>query len=173
MPILLSPGPGQPTNPQHMFLALGSPSSDLLCTSALLHLLILFPHSQTETEEGTRKKEKEKHGVTPQRTSNQATESTFMSVSMCELVQMFLCIMSFCAFCGCHPSYSYSGRSRCGGGVGVCYCTRLHVCYWASVFVRTIRVLDVESGDILKSDTSDQLPDFTFSFTSRKRWLAQ
>lgn len=43
--------------------------------------------------------------------SNQATECTFMCVSMCELVQMFLCVMSFCAFCGCHHFYSYSGRS--------------------------------------------------------------
>lgn len=71
------------------------------------------------------RRETKKELVMPEWISNQATGSTFMSVSMCELMQMFLCIMSFCAFCGCHHFYSYSGRGKWEEGVSLCVSARV------------------------------------------------
>lgn len=89
------------------------------CTLVLLHGLPLFLHLQAGNKYGI----KQNPCVTPLWVSNQATRSTFTSVS--DLVQMSLCVASFCAFRGCHHFYSHGGRSRCGGGGAVCYRVRV------------------------------------------------
>lgn len=106
--ILRSTGPGQPTNPQHMFHAPGGlypPYSDL-CTSALLHKCGCYFRN-----EGERENARQNAAVSCLAESLiKQQKSTFVSVTMWDLVQMFSCVTSVnCG--GWHHFYSYSGRT--------------------------------------------------------------
>lgn len=63
-----------------------------------------------------------------------------------QLAQMFLSIMSICAFCGCHHFYSYSGKNRCGRGIEV-YC----ICPNVAFLSRINGVLNIENEDECKT----------------------
>lgn len=118
--VLLSTGPGQRTNPQHMFHAFGSPSSDLLCTLALLHMLLLFL-------QGNRKKKK-----SPQRHASVNLQSSNRKhIHECECVRVGANVLVHYVV-SCIFTVTAEGADG-GRGRGVCYCMCLHV--WCCTFI--------------------------------------